>query len=339
MTGPRAKPRMFSGRHRTGKLPGGNYIGALGFWVERQADYDSVFCIADLHALTNPAAVRPDDLRRQVPETAALLLACGIDPGGSRLFVQSHVPEHSELAWLLNCVTPIGWVERMTQFKAKGKGRATAAMGLLDYPVLQAADILLYQTTVVPVGEDQRQHIELTRDVARRFHALYGEVFTLPEGLVRERGARIMGLDDPTVKMSKSLAELRRAHAIGLTDPPDVIRATVMGAVTDSGQTLRFDRLSPGLENLVTIYEAFSERGRAEVEREFTGKGYSVLKRAVADAIIATTEPIRRRYADLLADRAGLDRTLREGAHDVRPIAAATLARAQESMGLSPGPV
>ena len=209
-------------------------------------------------------------------------------------------------------------------------------MGLLDYPVLQAADILLYQTTVVPVGEDQRQHIELTRDVARRFHALYGEVFTLPEGLVRERGARIMGLDDPTVKMSKSLAELRRGHAIGLTDPPDVIRATVMGAVTDSGQTLRFDRLSPGLENLVTIYEAFSERGRAEVEREFTGKGYSVLKRRVADLVVSTLDPIRRRYLELSADAGSLDRILRDGADRVAPIARATLDRVKRLMGLEP---
>ena len=328
---------MFSGVQPTGKLHVGNYLGALRFWVERQADYESIFCIADLHALTNPEAVRPDDLRHQVPETAAQLLACGIDPARSRLFVQSHVSEHAELAWLLNCVTPVGWVRRMTQFKAKAAERAGATMGLLDYPVLQAADLLLYQAAVVPVGEDQRQHIELTRDIARRFHALYGEAFTLPKALVRERGARIMGLDDPTVKMSKSLAASRRGHAIGLTDPPDAIRAAVMGAVTDSGPTLRFDRLSPGLENLVTIYEALSERARAEVEREFTGKGYSVLKQAVADVVIAATEPIRRRYEELVADSAELDRMLRAGAAHVRPIAAATLGRAKGLMGLSPG--
>ena len=327
---------MFSGLQPTGQLHVGNYVGALKFWVERQADYESIFCIADLHALTNPGAVHPDDLRRRVPEMAALLLACGIDPARSRVFVQSQIPEHAELAWLLNCVTPVGWVQRMTQFKAKAGERATVTMGLLDYPVLQAADILLYQAAVVPVGEDQRQHIELTRDIARRFHALYGEAFTLPEALVRERGARIMGLDDPTVKMSKSLAASRRGHAIGLTDPPDAIRAAVMGAVTDSGRTLRFDRLSPGLENLVTIYEALSERARAEVEREFAGTGYTVLKRAVVDVIIAATEPIRKRYGELVADTAELDRMLRAGATDVRPIAAATLARVKVLMGLSP---
>jgi tryptophanyl-tRNA synthetase len=328
---------MFSGLQPTGLLHVGNYIGALSFWVERQADYESIFCIADLHALTNPEAVRPDELRRQVPETAALLLACGIDPARSRLFVQSHIPEHAELAWLLNCVTPVGWVRRMTQFKAKAAERAAATMGLLDYPVLQAADVLLYQAAVVPVGEDQRQHIELTRDIARRFHALYGQAFTLPEALVRERGARIMGLDDPTVKMSKSLAVSRPGHAIGLTDSPDAIRTAVMGAVTDSGQSLLFDGISPGLENLVTIYEALSGSARAAVEREFTGKGYGVLKRAVADLIIAATDPIRRRFAELVADNAELDRVLRAGAADVRPIAAATLARVKAAMGISPG--
>ena len=329
--------RLFSGLQPTGMLHVGNYLGALSFWVERQADYESIFCIADLHALTNPEAVRPDDLGRQVRGTAALLLACGIDPARSRLFVQSRVPEHAELTWLLNCVTPVGWVRRMTQFKAKVAERAAATMGLLDYPVLQAADILLYQAAVVPVGEDQRQHIELTRDIVRRFHALYGDAFTLPEALVPERGARIMGLDDPTVKMSKSLAESRRGHAIRLTDSPDAIRAAVMGAVTDSGRTLQFDRLSPGLENLVTIYEAFSKRTHTQIEREFSGKGYGVLKRAVADVIIAATESIRRRFGEFVADAAELDRTLRAGAADVRPIAAATLARAKGLMGIGPG--
>ena len=326
--------RLFSGLQPTGTLHLGNYIGALSFWVERQADYESIFCIADLHALTNPKAVRPDDLRQHVPETAALLLACGIDPTRSMVFVQSRLPEHAELAWLLNCVTPVGWVQRMTQFKAKAVARAAATIGLLDYPVLQAADILLYQTDVVPVGEDQRQHIELTRDIAQRFHALYGQAFTFPEGLVRERGARIMGLDDPSVKMSKSLAVSRRGHAIGLTDSPDEIRTAVMRAVTDSGQSLRFDAISPGLENLVTIYEVLSGKARAEVEREFAGKGYGVLKRAVADVIIATTEPIRRRFGELMEDTADLDRILNAGAAEARPIAAATLARVKAAMGI-----
>ena len=337
MTGLSARPRLFSGLQPTGTLHIGNYLGALRSWVARQAEYESIFCIADLHALTKPEAVHPEALRRQVPVTAALLVACGIDPARSKLFVQSHVPEHAELAWLLNCVTPVGWVRRMTQFKTKAAARTAATMGLLDYPVLQAADILLYQAAVVPVGEDQRQHIELTRDIARRFHAQYGEVFTMPEGLVPGRGARIMGLDNPAAKMSKSLTDSRRGHAIQLTDSPDAIRAAVMGAVTDSGQTLRFDRLSAGLRNLATIYEALTGQAHADIEGAFSGKGYGVLKRTIADAIIAETEPIRKRYGELMADKLELDRMLRAGAADVRPIAAATLARVKGLMGLSPG--
>lgn len=336
MTPGRQKRRVFSGIQPTGSLHLGNYIGALSVWAANQARYDNIFCIVDLHALTVPETIRPETLRAARRDLAALLLACGIDPARSALFLQSHVPAHAELAWLLACVTPVGWLERMTQYKSKAGALTTVGAGLLEYPVLQAADILLYQADLVPVGEDQRQHIELTRDIARRFHNLFGPVFTLPQPLVRPSGSRIMGLDDPTVKMSKSLAEGRPGHAIGLTDPPQRIRDTVMGAVTDSGLEIRPGELSPGVANLVTIYEALSGRPRPDVEAEFAGQGYSALKRAVADLVVSTLDPIRRRYLELSADAGYLDRILREGADRVDPIARATLDRVKRLMGLEP---
>src|SRR5438094_3353172 len=218
-----ARRRVFSGIQPTGKLHLGNYIGAISLWVATQAEHEAIFCIADLHALTIPEAARAAHLRAKVRETAAVLVACGIDPARAILFVQSHVPAHTQLAWLLSCVTPVGWLERMIQFKTRSAGLESVGTGLLAYPVLQAADILLYRADLVPVGEDQQQHIELTRDVARRFHTLFGQVFTLPEPMLQPSGARIMGLDDPSAKMSKSRGEPRPRHAIGLVAPPDVI--------------------------------------------------------------------------------------------------------------------
>jgi len=336
VTAGRTKQRVFSGIQPTGKLHLGNHIGALSVWAANQARYDNIFCIVDLHALTIPETIRPETLRAARRELAALLLACGIDPARSALFLQSHVPAHAELAWLLACVTPVGWLDRMTQYKSKSGTLSTVGAGLLEYPVLQAADILLYEADLVPVGEDQRQHIELTRDIARRFHNLFGPVFTLPQPLVRPSGARIMGLDDPTVKMSKSLAEGRPGHAIALTDSPERIRNAVMGAVTDSGHEIRPGELSPGVANLVTIYEALSGRPRPDVEAEFAGQGYSALKRAVADLVVSTLDPIRRRYFELSADAGYLDRILREGADRADPIARATLGRVKRLMGLEP---
>jgi len=336
VTGGGKTQRVFSGIQPTGKLHLGNYIGALSVWTANQARYDNIFCIVDLHSLTIPETIRPETLRAARRELAALLLACGIDPARSALFLQSHVPAHAELAWLLACVTPVGWLERMTQYKSKAAALTTVGAGLLEYPVLQAADILLYQADLVPVGEDQRQHVELTRDIARRFHNLFGPVFTLPQPLVRPSGARIMGLDDPTVKMSKSLAEERPGHAIALTDSPERIRNAVMGAVTDSGRELRPGELSAGVANLLTIYEALSGRPGPDVAAEFAGQGYSVLKRRVADLVVSTLDPIRRRYVELAADAGSLDRVLRDGADRVAPIARATLDRVKRLMGLEP---
>jgi len=311
----------------------GNYIGALSVWVKNQSKYRNIFCIVDLHALTTPETVRSDYLRLKVREFAALYIACGIDPGQSAIFVQSHVTAHPELAWLLNCVTPVGWLERMTQYKVKSSQQQSVSTGLLDYPVLQAADILLYDTNLVPVGEDQRQHIELTRDIAQRFASLYGETFILPEALIRTSGARIMGLDDPTIKMSKSLGEQRAGHSIGLVDEPDVLARAVARAVTDPGRELRFDQASAGVLNLLTMYEVLTGEERPAVEARFEGCGYGDLKRDLTEVLIETLAPIRKRYDELMTDPAELDGILRAGAERVAPIAAATLYRAKLAMG------
>ncbi len=326
--------RVFSGIQPTGKLHLGNYLGAISLWVGLQAEYETIFCIADLHALTTPEAVRAANLRVEVRKTAAALLACGIDPVRAILFVQSRVGAHAELAWLLSCVTPVGWLERMIQFKSRSANLESVGTGLLAYPVLQAADILLYRADLVPVGEDQRQHIELTRDIAKRFHALFEEVFTVPEAMLRSSGARILGLDDPSAKMSKSLGETRNRHAIGLVDPPDVIRDAIMHAVTDSGREVQPEQASAGVTNLLTIYELLSGLRREAVQEEFVGKGYNALKRAVAELVVSTLQPIRERYLDLSAEPERLDAILAEGAQRARALADPTLNRVRQLMGL-----
>lgn len=328
------RKRLFSGIQPTGELHLGNYIGALTLWAEQQHQYASIFCIVDLHAITIPEAITPEYLRMKTREAAAILIAAGIDPDESVIFIQSHVRAHTELTWVLNCVTPLGWLERMTQFKAKSALAESIGTGLLDYPVLQAADVLLYKTNVVPVGEDQRQHIELMTDIAQRFNHLYGEVFVLPEAMIRSSGARVMGLDDPSVKMSKSLGEKRKGHAIGIVEPPEAIRQAVMRAVTDSGKETHFESASPGVKNLLVIYEVLSGETRPRIEARFEGKGYGALKRDVADVVIAALEPVRARYTQLMAQPDHLEDILRRGADRVRPAAEATLQRVRELVGL-----
>ena len=328
------RQRVLSGVQPTGKIHLGNYVGALSLWADNQYRYDSFFCVVDLHALTIPEAVDPTRLRVKTRETAALYIAAGVDPARSVVFVQSAVTAHAELAWILNCVSPLGWLERMTQYKTKAARQESVSIGLLDYPVLQAADILLYQADLVPVGEDQRQHIELTRDIAGRFHRIFGPAFTLPEPLIRSSGARIMGLDDPTAKMSKSIGEVKPGHAIGLTDSPDEIRRVIMRAATDSGADLRFDTAGPGVLNLLTIYEVLSGEPREKVEAEFEGRGYGHLKRVVTDRVIATLEPVQQRYRELMADPATLEALLADGTDRARPIADATLTTVKRLTGL-----
>ena len=327
-----AKSIVFSGIQPSGNLHLGNYIGAIRNWVVSQAQYDNIFCVVDLHALT--VYQDPQILRAQIRETVGVLLACGIDPTQSLLFAQSHVSAHAELAWLLNCVTPVGWLERMTQYKDKAQKQESVSTGLLDYPVLMAADILLYQTQLVPVGEDQRQHLELTRDIAGRFNHLYGDTFVVPDSLIPPVGARIMGLDDPTTKMSKSTPQ--PYHAIGILDAPETIMATLRRAVTDSGHEIVFSEVpaKAGVTNLLTIYQALSGHTREVIEAHFASKGYSDLKREVAEVIIDTLCPIQQRYKTFIEDPATLDQLIQTGAETARQRAAPMLRTVKERLGL-----
>jgi tryptophanyl-tRNA synthetase len=261
-----------------------------------------------------------------------LFLAAGIDPRQAAIMVQSSVPAHAELAWMLTCVTPVGWLQRMTQYKAKAAAQETVGDGLLQYPVLMAADILLYQAQIVPVGDDQTQHLELTRDIAQRFNSLYGETFVMPETRLPAVGARIMGLDDPESKMSKSAAV--PGHAIALLDPPDVIRKKIMRATTDSKPAVNFEDLGAGVANLLNIFQAFSEWSDGEVRAQFEGLGYGETKKRVAEMVIASLEPVQRCYREVTAEPGYIDRVLRESAERVSPIANSTIELVKQRMGL-----
>lgn len=314
----------------SGNLHIGNYLGALKNWVAIQQDYEAIFCIVDLHAVTEYQD--PAGLRAKIIELAALYLAAGIDPKITTIMVQSAVPAHAELAWMLTCVTPFGWLGRMTQFKVKSAEKETVLDGLFQYPVLMAADILLYQAAVVPVGEDQSQHVELTRDIAQRFNSLYGETFVVPETSLPMVGARIMGLDDPTKKMSKSSPGA--LHAVALLDPPAEIRKKIMRATTDSAPGVDFEVLSPGLQNLLNIFQAFTGWSDSQMRAHFSGMRYGELKKQVAEATIASLEPLQRRYREIMAEPGYVDRVLKEGAERVAPIANATVALVKQRMGL-----
>ncbi len=333
--GLKQRKRVLSGVQPSGSLTIGNYVGALKQWAREQHNFESFFCVVDLHAITAP--YNPAELRAKTREVAALYLACGIDPAISTIFVQSHIPAHSELTWLLNCITPLGWLNRMTQFKDKAARQQadSVATGLLDYPVLMAADILLYQADAVPVGDDQRQHLELTRDIAQRFNNLFGETFTVPEAMIPPSGARIKGLDDPLTKMSKSLTE-SEYHAVYLLDPPDRVKKKIMRAVTDSGRDIRFsdDPGKAGVNNLLEIYEAFTGESREAIEAHFSqARGYGDLKKQVAEVVNAALQPIQQRYRELTSDGHFIDELLAQGAQRASLVANATLARARENMG------
>ncbi|HWB99480.1 MAG TPA: tryptophan--tRNA ligase [Bryobacteraceae bacterium] len=327
------KARVLSGMQPSGNLHIGNYLGALKNWVRIQSDYECVFCIVDLHAITVPQD--PKQLQAKIAEIAGLYLAAGIDPRQSSIMVQSAVPAHAELAWMLTCVTPVGWLERMTQYKAKSASQESVGDGLLQYPVLMAADILLYQAAIVPVGEDQSQHLELTRDIAQRFNSLYGETFVVPGTSLPTVGARVMGLDDPSVKMSKSAPGAN--HAVALLDPPERIRKTIMRAATDSQPAVDYDNLGAGVQNLLTIFQAFAGWSDDQMRAHFQGARYGELKKQVAEMVIASLEPFQKRYREIMADPGYLAGVLREGAERVTPIANSTVHLVKERMGLYTG--
>jgi tryptophanyl-tRNA synthetase len=322
--------RIFSGAQPTGNVHLGNYLGALRNWVALQHEYESFFCIVNLHAVTLPQ--NPKVLAEKTRELARIYLAVGIDPEVSTVFVQSDVAEHAELTWLLNCIARMSELERMTQFKDKArKQEENVAVGLFDYPVLMAADILLYQTELVPVGEDQKQHLELTRDIAIRFNRDYGETFRVPEPFIPKVGARIMSLADPTKKMSKSDEE-SEAGCVMLLDDADAVRRKFKRAVTDSGTEIRFDPARPAINNLLTIYHLLTDKSPEEIEAHFSGSGYAKLKEELAEVTIEFLKPFQERVRAI--DDGKLDAILAKGASRAQIIAKPTLDQAKANMGL-----
>ncbi len=323
--------RVFSGIQPSGNFHLGNYLGAIRNWVKQQDMYDNVFCIVDLHALS--LTTTRESMRSNIRNLANIILASGIAPDKSVLFVQSHVREHSELCWLLNSVTQFGELRRMTQFKDKSNGQdESVSAALFDYPVLQAADILLYDTDLVPVGEDQKQHIELTRDIATRFNARYGETFVLPAPDIKENGARIMALDDPTKKMSKSSPN--PGSYIAISDEPDVIRKKVRRAVTDSGSEIVIAPDKPALTNLITIYALLTDMEPESVQDHFVGKGYGAFKSELAEVIVDAITPVQQRLAELEAEPERVQSVLEKGAEEARAQASRKMTHVRDRMGI-----
>ncbi|AIY83789.1 tryptophan--tRNA ligase [Clostridium baratii] len=328
-----SKKIIFSGIQPSGDLTLGNYLGAIKNWLTLQDEYDCYFCVVDLHAITVPQ--KAADLRRRTLEVLSIYLACGIDPEKNTLFIQSHVPAHSECAWLLSCNSYMGELSRMTQFKDKSKKAGNSVgTGLLTYPVLMASDILLYQTNLVPVGKDQIQHLELTRDLAIRFNNTYSPTFTVPEAYVPKTGAKIMSLQEPTKKMSKS--DDNPNSFILIMDPPEVIRKKVSRAVTDSIGVINYSDDQPGVKNLLNILSAINNKTPEDLVKEYEGKGYADLKKDVAEAIVTELEPIQERVKELLKDKKALEAIYKEGANKANYIANKTLRKMQKKIGFIP---
>ena len=325
------KPRVFSGIQPSGNFHLGNYLGAIRNWVKQQDLYDNSFCIVDLHALS--LATTREGLRSNIRNLANIIVASGIDPEHCTLFVQSDVAEHSELCWILQSVTQFGELRRMTQFKDKSGGQdESVSSALFTYPVLQAADILLYDADLVPVGDDQKQHIELTRDVAYRFNQRYGETLVLPQADIKQEGARIMALDDPSKKMSKSSPNPNSYIALG--DTPDVIRRKIKRAVTDSGSEIVVDPQKPALTNLISMYAILTEQTPEQVQEQFVGKGYGSFKTELGDVVVAAIEPIQQRLAQLEASPETIEGILQTGAVKARSYASVTMAKVRDRVGL-----
>jgi len=333
------KKRIFSGIQPSGNLHIGNYLGAIKNWVELQNEFDSIFCVVDMHAITVPQD--PETLRKKTIEIAKIYLAAGIsaeggsasggDPKFPIIFIQSHVSEHAELAWVLNTIAKIPELEKMTQFKDKSQkeGIESAAVGLFDYPVLMAADIILYDTEIVPVGEDQKQHVELARDLAKRFNSKFGETFVIPKALVKEEGMRIMGLDDPTKKMSKSAAS--EYNYIALTDDPEKAKKKIMKAVTDSGTEILYTDEKPAIKNLINIYSLLDNKSTKEIVAMYAGKGYGDFKKDLSEVVAKFLVDFQQKY-NAISDEEAL-KILRAGAEKVRPIAKKKLDDVKKKVG------
>ncbi|MDU9728308.1 tryptophan--tRNA ligase [Helicobacter pylori] len=323
------KKRVFSGIQPTGQIHLGNYLGAIKHWVEMQDEYENLFCVVNSHAITLP--IEPKFLKSQTYELVKLLLACGISPKQSGLFIQSEVDEHPALAWLLNCQVSMGEMQRMTQFKDKSlKNPKSVNVGLFNYPILMASDILLYQSDLVPVGEDQKQHLELTRNIAEKFNRDFGNCFKVPEPLIAKVGARVMGLDDPKVKMSKSHQGAN--HAIFLLDEPDIIVKKIKKAATDSMGVIAFDEKREGVFNLLNIYMLLSNESPEKIEERFKNKGYGDFKKELAEVMIQALKPIQEKYKEISDDE--VKAVLNCGTEKARPLARATYQKAKELMGL-----
>jgi len=323
--------RIFSGIRPTGDLHIGNYLGAMKQWIALQEENDCIYCIVDLHAITTP--YKKEELQENIIESAVAYLAAGLNPEKSIIFVQSQVKEHSELAWLLETITPLGELKRMTQFKDKSKKHPEYInAGLLNYPVLMASDILLYQTEKVPVGEDQKQHVELARTIARKFNNRFGETFTLPEALISKHGARIKSLQSPKQKMSKTGDQ---KGCINLFDNPETIRGKIMSAVTDTGKEIAYKpRKKPAVSNLLQIYSLFSERPIPQIEKEFNGKGYAQFKKSLSETVIEALEPIQRKRKELLKREVYVREILTKGQKKAQLIAQSTMEKVKKRMGL-----
>lgn len=327
------KKIIFSGAQPSGKLTLGNYIGALKNWVELQDEYNCYYCIVDLHAITVPQV--PKDLRVRSLEALAQYIACGLDPEKNTIFIQSHVSAHAELSWVLNCMTYMGELNRMTQFKEKSKkSEANLNSGLFTYPVLMASDILLYQTDLVPVGEDQKQHLELARDLAQRFNTKYSDTFKVPEPYIPKFGARIMSLQEPTKKMSKS-DENENAYIL-ITDSADVIKNKLKRAVTDSLGSVKFSDDQPGIKNLLTIYSKFSGESIEVIEQRYEGQGYGKFKQDTGEVIVEGLRPVREKYEELLNNKDYLEKIYMEGANKAEASARKTLRKVYKKVGFIP---
>ncbi len=326
-----SKKTVFSGIQASGHLHLGNYLGAIRNWKAMQEEYNNYFCVVDLHTITVPQD--PKELKKNIREVAGLLIAAGLDEEHTVVFIQSKVRAHSELAWILNCVTPMGWLHRMTQFKEKSeKQREEVSVGLFDYPVLQAADILLYDAHLVPVGADQKQHVELCRDIGQRFNYRYGDVFILPEAFIPPVGGRVMGLLNPEKKMSKS--EEKQEDSIFLLDTPEQIFSKIKRATTDSHKEIVFDEQRPGIFNLLTIYRLLSGDSQEQIENHFEGKSYKVLKEDLADLVIENLRPLQEKYKALTGDNNNLDQILSRGSERAEAQAEAKLRQVTEAIGL-----